>query len=256
MKISNSLGMVVAVMILTSLYFFNSRVHAQEQLEILTCECPPLSYENNHRVEGPGADLVRHIQKKLNTHEQISIFPWARAYRTTEEVANTVLFSTAKTPQREDLFKWVGPMAEKKYYFFARMGSKIEINSIEDAKKYTVGVHLESNNHRFLLAQGFETLQPVVLEEQNLMKLYYGRIDLWYVDSATPMSLTALHFMKGAVEKKYFVQNIKLYYAFNKATPDRVVNNWQQALDNIRQQGTMLEVFKKHNLENLYPIQY
>jgi len=256
MKISKSLGIVVAVMIMTSLYIFNSRVHAQEQLEILTCECPPLSYEKNHKAEGPGADLVRHIQKELNTREEISIFPWARAYKTTLEVPNTVLFSTAKTALRETLFKWVGPMAEKKYYFFAKIGSKIKINSIEDAKKYNIGVHLGSNNHSFLLSQGFETLQPVVIEEQNLMKLYYDRIDLWYVDSATPRSLMKLNFMKGAVEEKYFVQSIKLYYAFNKATPDRIVKNWQQALDNIRQQGTMLEVFKKHNLENLYPIQY
>ena len=248
--------MVVSVMTIISLYFFYSQVHAQERLEILTCECPPLSYEINNRVEGPGADLVRRIQKKLNTHDKISILPWARAYKTAMDIPNTVLFSTARTPQRETLFKWVGPMAEKKYYFFSKIGSKIKISRIEDAKKYKVGVHLGSNNHSFLLSQGFTTLQPVVIEKQNLEKLYYGRIDLWYVDSAVPHTLMKLNSMEGAVEKIYFVQDIKLYYSFNKATSDRVVNNWQQALDEIRQEGSMLDIFKKHGQEALYPIKY
>ena len=243
----------ISVIIIICLAAFSNWTNAADKVRIITCECPPLSYKVNNRAEGPGVDIVRNIQKKLNIDEKINVWPWARGYLTVRQKPNTVLFSTARTPQRENLFKWVGPMAEKKYVFHAKKGSKIKINNLEDAKKYKIGVHRSSNNEQFLVSNGFKILSSVTIEKQNLLKLNSDRIDLWYTDSATSSILMARNSLEGSVEELYVVQKAQLYYAFNINTSDRIVNKWQEALDALRQEGTILDIFKNYKMEALYP---
>jgi polar amino acid transport system substrate-binding protein len=83
---------------------------------------------------------------KSNGEEyEIRLMPWARAYKQIINKPNKILFSMTRTPQREYLFKWVGPIANNSFVFYARSDSKITINSLEDAKdeKYKVGTYLD-----------------------------------------------------------------------------------------------------------------
>ena len=227
--------------------------YAEEKVEIITCECPPLSYELNGRAAGPSVDIVKNIQKKINTNENIWVYPWARGYKTVQRQPNVVLFSTTRTMKRENMFKWVGPIVEKRFSFHVKNGSNIKINNIEDAKKHEIGVILGSNNEQFLISKGFNNLQSVTLEQQNLMMLLKGRIDIWYTDTAQSSTVIAKNSQEGSVEEIYVVQKSRSYYAFNKKTSDSIVKKWQGALDDLRKDGTVLNILKKYKLESLYP---
>jgi len=231
----------------------NNCSYAEERLHILTCECPPLSYEINGIPTGPAVDIARKIQKKINTNETIDIHPWARAYIMLLEQNNTVLFSTSRTPQRENMFKWVGPIAEKEFSFHAKTGEKIKINNLEDAKKYRIGVTIGSNNEQFLISNGFNNIHSVTVEKDNFGKLLLGRIDLWYTDTAQSSQLIEYFSRQGLVEEIYTVKTSKSYYAFNKNIPSSIVKKWQDALDDLKKDGTILEILKKYKLESLYP---
>ncbi len=244
------------ITILASLFVcfasFSNWSYATEKIKIITCECPPLSYKLNGKPSGPSVEIVRIIQQRLNTNEKIHVYPWARGYYMVQEQPNVVLFSTTRTTQRENMFKWVGPIVEKRFSFHSKKGSKIKINYLEDAKKYKIGVIRSSNNEQFLISNGFKKLYPVVVEEQNLMKLKMGRIDLWYTDTAQSSTLMINLSMEGVAKEIYVVQKSRSYYAFNLKTPDSIVKEWQIALNHLRRTGAIRNILKKYELESLY----
>jgi len=226
-------------------------VHA---LKIITCECPPLSYIQDGKLRGPAVEIVKRIQSHLHTQEEILIYPWARAYAMMQEEAGVMLFSTTRTKHRENSFFWVGPIATKTYGLYGLASKKYQINDIEGAKKYRVGVLRDSNNHQHLIRQGFEDINVVSSSEQNLKMLQFSRIDLWYTDAAIASELSEKLGLDFFLTEVHRVHVSESFFAFNIATSRDVINKWQGALDILYQQGVILEIYKKFNLEYLYSV--
>jgi polar amino acid transport system substrate-binding protein len=105
------------------------------ELTILTENLPPLNYVEDGVLVGPSVDIVREIQRRVGSDDEIKVYPWARAYKMALEEENIVLFSMTYTKVRYDKFKWIGPVATKRDILVAKKGSSIRINSLEDAKK-------------------------------------------------------------------------------------------------------------------------
>ncbi len=74
------------------------------------------------RFEGIAPDLLRAVYGQVNLtlrDDQLRLTSWPDAYRTALEQNETVVFSTARTPDREDLFQWAGPIARLQYVVLA-----------------------------------------------------------------------------------------------------------------------------------------
>ena len=88
----------------------------------LTEEYPPLNTGANGTIEGIGPEMLREAAGQLNLTlraDQLRLTTWTDAYRTALERNDTVVFSTARTPDREDLFQWAGPIARLQYVVLA-----------------------------------------------------------------------------------------------------------------------------------------
>jgi len=75
------------------------------ELTILTENLPPLNYLKDGVLVGPSVEIVKEIQRRVGSHEQIKVYPWARAYKMALEDENVVLFGTTYTKVRHDKFK-------------------------------------------------------------------------------------------------------------------------------------------------------
>jgi len=105
------------------------------ELMVLTENLPPLNFIKDDTLMGPAVDIVKEIQRRVGSHEQIQVYPWARAYQMALEEENIVLFGMARTEVRNDKFNWIGPIAQKRDILAAKKNSGLVINSLEDAKK-------------------------------------------------------------------------------------------------------------------------
>ncbi len=132
------------------------------------------------------------------------------------------------------MFKWVGPIVEKRFSFYAKKGSKIIINNLEDAKKYYIGVVRGSNNEQFLVSNGFKKLSSFAEEKKNFELLRFDRIDLWYTDNAQASALMSRLSLEGLAEEIYVVHKSRSYYAFSLSISDSIVKKWHDALDDLR----------------------
>ncbi len=80
---------------------------------LLTEEYPPLNTGANGTIEGIGPDMLRTAAGQSNLTlraDLLRLTTWTDAYRTALERNETVVFSTARTVDRENLFQWAGPI--------------------------------------------------------------------------------------------------------------------------------------------------
>lgn len=238
------------LLIVSVLYvvLFHSFAHATEQtFRIITEEFPPYNYTSkNGVVQGISTEIVRTILKRLGHPDNIELIPWTDGYRTIQEEDNIILFSTTRTPIREKLFKWVGPLVPNNSVFFARKNAGITIANMEDAKKVeSIGVYKDDFAELLLKEKGFTNLEVELENRKNLLKLIDGQIDLWVANELTGKHMAAGSAAGDKIEKIFDIQKDYMFIAFSKSTPDSVVNEWQQILDDIKSDGTYAQIFSQ-----------
>ncbi len=222
-----------------------------QELTILTENLPPLNYVENGVLVGPSVEIVKEIQRRVGSHEQIKVYPWARAYKMALENENVVLFGTTHTKVRHDKFKWVGPLATKRDILVAKKGSGIKINSLEDAKKVKrIGTLRDDTRERLLKRHGFTNLEPVSDEQQNAKKLVLGRVDLWAYKKPglkTVCELAGVDY--NEVEEVFHLREIDVSIAFSKKTSDSIVQKWRNAFNDMLADGTVNRIRNKWKTE-------
>lgn len=221
------------------------------ELTILTENMPPLNYIENDVLVGPSVEIVKEIQRRVGSNEPIQVYPWARAYKMALEEENVVLFGTTHTKVRDNLFKWVGPLATKRDILVAKKGSGIKINSLEDAKIVKrIGTLRDDTRERLLKSQGFTNLEPVSDEQLNAQKLVLGRIDLWAYKKPGLRTVCDLAGVDhNELEEVYHLREINVSIAFSKQTSDSIVKAWRKAFEAMHADGTIMQIRKKWNMK-------
>ncbi len=232
-----------------SVFIFIVQPLLSAELTILSEHQPPLNYVEGGVLVGPSVEIVKEIQRRVGSHEQIKVYPWPRAYRTALEEENVVLFATTHTEVRHDKFKWIGPLATKRDILIAKKGSGIRINSLEDAKKVNrIGTVRDDSREQYLKLKGFTNLEPVSDEQKNVQKLVLGRIDLWtYKKPGFKTVCKLAGFDYNEIEEVYHLREMELMIAFSKKTSDSIVQKWRDAFNEMLADGTIMQIRKKWN---------
>ena len=225
------------------------------EITVISEDFPPLNYLDDGRLKGPSADIVRRIVHSVGAKDsQIDVYPWARGYLSVQKKPNTALFSTVRNPEREHLFKWVGPLAVKRAVFFAEKNSDIVISDLHDAKRVkAIGVQIQYAYERDLMNAGFKNIDSVPEDRLNLSKLVNGRISLWYTGYYSGFGIAEKEGLRHMIKPVFTVKKIELYIAFNRQTDDTVVTRWQDALEHLNETGTTRKIFTRYNMEPLMP---
>ena len=221
------------------------------ELKILTEDLPPLNYLKNGVLVGPSVEIVKEIQKRVGSDEQIKVYPWARAYKMALEEKNVVLFSTTRSEAREDLFKWVGPLATKRDVLVAKKGSGLNINTLQDAKRVgRIGTIRDDTKEHLLKSLGFTNLESISDEKMNVKKLVLGRIDLWAYKVPGIKTVSELAGVDhNELEVVYHLRKIDLSIAFSKQTSDSIVEKWRNAYNEMTADGTIIKIQSKWHVE-------
>ncbi|MBS7662377.1 ABC transporter substrate-binding protein [Pseudomonas lalucatii] len=210
---------------------------------LLTENFPPFNmavddknFARDDAIDGISAEIVRAMFKRAGIDYSLSLrFPWDRLYRLTLDKPNYGLFSTTFTPERQPLFKWVGPIAKSGWVLLAAPGNNLSVGSLKEAAQYKIGAYKNDAVSQHLESQG---LQPVnaLRDQLNVQKLLKGQIDLWATTDPVGRYLAKQEGVSGLTTVLRF-NEAELYLALNKETPDEVVQRLQKALDELRSEG-------------------
>jgi polar amino acid transport system substrate-binding protein len=202
-------------------------------VQLLTEHMPPYSYREDGQPQGVLVDIVRHLCLMTQQPDNIQVLPWSRAYQALRSDKNIGVFPTARTPEREDLFQWVGPLITDDLYFYRQRNSPLVINSLDDARQ--VKSILAGRNYvstSLLRQKNFTNLETVNTPTQAVKMLAAGRGDL------TAISHIPLRYVlknnnipaNALVRTDVLLSHIELYLAFSQDTPAAVVQQWRDAL--------------------------
>ena len=209
-------------------------------LRIFTENLPPANYLEGGRLQGLSVEIVREILQRLKMTDTIEVVPWARGYTLALSQPNVALFSTTRLPQREKLFKWVGPLYSQTWGFYGKKDSSIKIGSLDEARNVPrIGTYHKDAKEQYLQAQGFRNLVSTNRNLSNIRHLLDGSIDLWVSsDFNMPYQARQAGVDPDNLELVYPFKKVINYIAFSTQTPDALVDKWQQTLDAIKQDGT------------------
>ncbi|HWQ47724.1 MAG TPA: cache domain-containing protein [Methanosarcina sp.] len=211
-------------------------------LTYYTEQLPPYNYMENGTLKGISVDLLEAVTEKMGkkvAREEINLVPWTEGYQTVLTQNNTVLFTTVKVPEREQSFKWVGPIYTYTNVLFARPDQGITIERPEDLKGYRIGVIVDDIAVQQLLNAGVNKSQ--LMQETNasvlVEKLNNGEIDLWAYPEATGRYITEqVTGNSYSFRVAYTLPDREGYYVFNKNTSDSTIVSFQQAVDAVKQE--------------------
>ena len=233
-----------------------SGVHATENpdadLVLLTENFPPYNMAKNGKnfaqdenINGIAVDIVREMFKRADITYSLTLrFPWERIYKLALEKPGYGVFVMARLPDREKLFKWVGPLGPDDWIMLAKADSKITLETLDDARKYKIGAYKGDAIAETLAKQG---LNPIVVlrDQDNAKKLVNGQIDLWATGDPAGRYLARQEGVTGLKTLLRF-SSAELYLALNKDVPDEAVAKLQAALDQMRKDGVVEEIMARY----------
>lgn len=221
----------------------NTESQLSKQLLVVTENSPPFNYlDKQGNISGSSTVLIKKVLKQAGISYRMEMFPWVRAYQLALERPNVLIYTIARHPQRESLFQWICPInhSEPVYLYKLRESTHLNAQSLEQLKKYRLGITKRGLSNQFLREHGFTSHQQLdesVQEETNIKKLIKGRVD--YLPM-TPSSLTehlkTLHIDNNRIERTFMLMTDDAYdkcMAFSKQTPLATVTRVKEAFNKL-----------------------
>ena len=223
-----------------------SQAQPEPRLYLTTEALAPHSMLEGKRVVGIGADTVREIMVRARIDHSIELLPWKRAYTAALERHDTCVFSTTRTPEREALFKWIGPIGEADWVLMGRADRHLRLATLDDARRYRIGTYNGDARDQYLRARGFD-VDPAPNDLLNPRKLLADRIDLWAASfrrgSAT---LSRLGYGDKIVPVLVF-NRIHVYLACNRGVPDTLTARMNAAFESMERDGTLQQILRRYD---------
>ena len=219
---------------------------AAQTLHFKTEAYPPYNYREGKEYRGTSVEQLQRLMEDVPASYTLELVPWARAYSAALHEPMNCAFTTAHTPERDSLFKWVEPLLIDRIYLVARRNSDIAVNSLAQAKHFIVGTQRSDHTYTLLWQMHFDRIDLASDVEVTLGKLLGNRIDLM------PMSQNTYYKLRRegvGIEAKVKLSEVRYAIACHKDVPDTLIAQIQAALDKLIASGGQAEIFRKYEVE-------
>ena len=223
----------------------------QAQLTLLTEYSPPISMLDNGNtsgagtVVGTGSDKIREVMARTGIAFTMELQPWKRAYTAALERPDTCVFSTTRLPERENLFKWIGPTDSAEWVLLGRADRRFKLHSLDDARKLRIGTYNGDARDTFLRERGFK-VDPAHNDMINPQKLLLGRIDLWAASLRRGSVVLEQNGWTTRIVPVFSFKKVDVYLACNRSVPDALVTQMNAAIAAMNRDGTMRKIDRKY----------
>lgn len=226
----------------SKLNLFNSNsklIEDAESLTYLSENFPPYNFGQSGDMSGVAVEVLDILFANLDislTQRDIDLNEWSTAYERALNEEGTVLFSMVKNEERDEMFKWVGPIAPHKEVIISRSGMGIKINTDADLNQYFFGVVDGYPSRNLLLDKGVDPSN--ILGYDSVEELYDALLNsdircISYSEQANNLILGGMGEDPTDYEAVYTIQVDQLYFAFNKSASNGLIDYFQTALDEI-----------------------
>jgi polar amino acid transport system substrate-binding protein len=218
---------------------------APVSLAIKTEHSFPAVMVENGEIIGYATEKVRELLRRSSIDYTIELQPWKRAYTLALTQPATCVYPTTRTPERQTLFKWVGPLVETDWVLYGRAGRNKGITRLDQVRGMRIGSYLGDVRGEYLKDLGFQ-VEFVTNDEANPQKLMLDRIDLWVTSPRFAQLRLTRSGLAGSVVPVLTFNRALLYLACNPAVADADIARMSAALAAMHVDGTVKALDQKY----------
>ncbi|WLI88547.1 transporter substrate-binding domain-containing protein [Massilia sp. R2A-15] len=215
------------------------------RLHLITEASAPISMMEGRRVIGSGTEKVAEIMARTGTDYTLELLPWKRGYTFALQRPDTCLFSTTRTAERENLFKWIGPTDEAEWILLGRADRHYDLRTLDDARGLRIGTYNGDARDEYLRARGFQ-VDPAPNDMINPRKLLMDRIDVWAASFKRGTTVLKRHGWGDKIVPVLSFNRVGVYLACNPAVPTELVDRMNVAVEAMVRDGTMKRIDRKY----------
>ena len=237
----------LCMLMLLSILVLSPHPAQAQKLSIYTEDWPPMNFKTRTGIDGMAVDIVKAMQALTGNKESIQLVPWARGYKAVLEDENVLLFSLGRSPEREKLMHMLGPIAISKTSVYTRKGEAARLRALDaDIYKLPVGAYRGSIFADTAKKKGFINLAQADSPLNSSRMLFAYRFDLWVEGSLAVNSILQESGRSAAdVEEVMVLDSLELYLAFSLKTPVATITLWENALRQIKKDGSFQKIHQK-----------
>lgn len=201
-----------------------SNVGYAEQVKLTSLEWPPYT-SDSLKEQGASVAVAKAAFKAVGHELVVEFYPWKRAvYLAKEDKAYDGYFPEYYSEELKKDFILSEPMGSGPLGFAELKSNPVEWNSLNDLKKYRIGVvsgYVNTAEFDSMVAKGQLKVSAASDDVKNLLKLASGRADLAVVDqNVMGFLLSSEASLKSAASKIQFnsrlLEDKQLYICFKK----------------------------------------
>jgi len=235
---------------LTSLY-------AKEVIKVASGEWIPLTGKNI-KHQGFCSHVVSEAFKLVGYQTKYSYSPWKRALTRARNTDVDVSLCWTKTSEREKDFIYSNAIMTQKKVFFHRKDLDFKWSTIDDLKKYKIGVTAGYSYGKDVdkaIKNNSLSTQVVTADKQNFKKLLLERVDLVPIEMI--VGYTLINEIFPPIQRQYFTNNNKAiskenyYLIISKKLPkkrqEKILKDFNKGIKILRDSGRYQQM-----LESIY----
>ncbi len=246
-------GIISAVIIIIGVFFIYSTFLKTPELKFTTQDFAPFNYEENGKVAGPVAEIIREVCDEIDVECTFKLLPWDEAQKEVKEGNAHGMFVIGWNAERADWLTFSPPILRTEYGFFVREDNPLKFTTPMDVKGYSVFAYGPSNTSASLEEIKTEVFDMKMLLEENteacLQKLSLGEGDAVYsnrdVGKAFISKLDIKNLRYAGAHK-----NLLYYIGFStEHTNKRVIDMFNYKFVELMKDGTIREILEKYSME-------
>lgn len=205
-------------------------------------EYPPFQVIDEKKGHsGFSVELFKEIVKLTQIEVEYIPVPWVRALKIVAEQPNSLLFTMAKTPEREKLYTWVDTIYLVDEGVFALNDREdITINTLDDVHKYSIALPRGDVSITTLNIFPDHTDDAYIVEhqEQCIKMLNLRRVDLNYNNNiGFFVAAKMLGFNPSQFKQVFVTRQTEMGIAANKNTHPESLRKIRQAIITLKENG-------------------
>jgi len=239
------IGLTVALLLAANVASGADKIH------IYTEQHPPYSMTSNGQpfahskedISGLCTNIVKGILRQSEMEFSIKLRDLSYGISRARRHPDHGIYCVSKTEDRETAFDWVGPLASIQWTLFAKEGTSIKLNNLEDARKYKIGGNKGDVMATYLEDAGFN-VSTINNNGLNARRLQEDQIDLWVADGLAGPYLAADVSDVVEIEEALVFRETPMYLAINKETDPSIVQALKASFQKLVASGE-LETMKR-----------
>jgi polar amino acid transport system substrate-binding protein len=227
---------------------FSVTAHAQtETLRLVTHSFPPYSFVDPQTKSevGISTDKIVEMMHRAGLNYTVEQTSWTRAYQLAMHETATCVFTMIRSPERENLFEWIGPIYQDEWVFFGRSSDTRVFKNLEDLRPYRMGSYKSSQSGIELQEAGYK-VEFANDNADNFRLLINGRIDYWMTAETFGDYIAQTQGGSDQIRRIFKYKKEELYLACHPGLEKQKVERLNAILLEMNKDGSSEKILRKY----------